>query len=66
MTMKKSLATDWALVPAFVLTTFTGMALHAAAHTGNHDCWHDMAVCHVVASAAFTAAVAAHIWFHRR
>lgn len=62
MTMKKSLATDW----AFVLTTATGMALHAAAHTGNHDCWHDMAVCHVVASAAFTAAVAAHIWFHRR
>ena len=26
--MKKSLATDWALVPAFVLTTFTNVALN--------------------------------------
>lgn len=58
-----NLLTDHLLVPAFLLTLWSGVALHVAG-SGPHDAWHDRAVLHVVCSALFLLLGALHIRFH--
>ena len=62
--MKKIFAIDWALVPAFLLSSASGVGLHAAGHCPHHDVWHLWAVVHIAASALFLTFAALHVKTH--
>ena len=37
--MKKIFIIDWSLIPAFVLSAYSGIELHVADYEGNHEVW---------------------------
>lgn len=62
--MKKIFVIDWILISVFVLSTFSGIALHIAGHGDNHDLWHNWAIAHVLTSFLFLIAAIFHISIH--
>lgn len=62
--MKKIFVIDWTLLPAFILTAFSGIRLHVAGHGRCHEVWHNWAVFHVVTSLAFLILVIVHAKMH--
>lgn len=62
--MKRIFVVDWALVPAFILSAFSGIQLHVAGHGRCHEEWHNWAVFHVVASFVLLVLVYLHIKMH--
>ena len=56
--------TDLLLFPAFILTLWSGLALHAAGHTG-YEPWHRWAVCHTIAALLFAGLAGLHVHSHR-
>ncbi len=63
--MKKTIISDTALIPAFVLSAYSGIGLHTAGHYASHEIWHDWAVFHVLASTVFLALGIYHITIHK-
>lgn len=62
--MKRIFIIDWALIPLFILTEYTGIELHNAGHGNIHEIWYNWAVFHVVMSLLFLLAVIFHIITH--
>lgn len=62
--MKRIFVIDWILMPLFILTTYTGIELHAVGHSNSHEIWHNWAVFHVIASLLFLVVVIFHIITH--
>lgn len=62
--MKRIYIIDWILIPLFILTSYTGIGLHIAAHENDHEIWHNWAVFHVIASLLFLITVIFHIITH--
>lgn len=62
--MKRIFRIDWLLLLAFLLSAFSGIALHMAGHGSSHDVWHHWAVVHVVTSAACLVLAALHVATH--
>ncbi len=56
--------TDAILVPAFVLSLYTGIDLHLAGHGTNHEIWQMWAVFHTIASLLFMTFAALHVRSH--
>lgn len=56
--------TDLSLIPAFLLTVYTGVSLHLAVHQLVHEVWHNWAVAHTVASCLFLIMVVVHVKSH--
>ena len=56
---------DAALVPLFLLTLVTGLALHGAGHAPGHADRQFWALFHLVSGAAFTLAGLLHVGMHR-
>lgn len=61
--MKKIFIIDWALIPAFVLSAYTGIELHLASGA-DHDLWHNWAVAHIVTSLLFLIGGILHVQMH--
>ncbi len=62
--MKRIFVIDWALVPLFLLTAYTGIRLHIAGHGTDHELWHDWAVFHVLVSLLFFGVALLHVATH--
>lgn len=62
--MKRIFIIDWTLIPLFLLTAFTGIGLHIAAHWNNHELLHNWALAHIIASLLFTVFVIIHVKMH--
>ena len=62
--MKRIYIIDWILIPLFILTSYTGIGLHIAAHENDHEIWLIWAVFHVIASLLFLITVIFHIITH--
>lgn len=63
--MKKNFAVDIALIPVFLASAVSGVALHVAGHgevPGVQQCW---AAAHVVIVAVFSVLVASHVKAHK-
>lgn len=56
--------TDLVLIPAFVLSLYTGIELHLAGHGTEHEVWHNWAAFHVIISLLFTLLTCIHIKSH--
>ena len=56
--------TDLVLVPLFLLSAYTGIALHVAGHGADHEIWHRWALLHTIASLLFAGAAILHIKTH--
>lgn len=56
--------TDLILVPAFVLSLYTGIELHIAGQGTNHETWHNWAIFHTIASLLFMMLGILHIKSH--
>lgn len=52
------------LVPAFVLSFYTGVILHIAGHGTDHETWHNRAVFHSIASLLFMLLGIIHLRSH--
>lgn len=61
---KRMFYTDAALVPLFLLTLVTGLALHGAGHAPGHADRQFWALFHLVSGAAFTLAGLLHVGMH--
>lgn len=57
--------TDLLLFPAFILTLWSGLALHAAGHDAGYEPWHRWAVCHTIAALLFAGLAGLHVHSHR-
>lgn len=62
--MKKIFVIDWALIPSFLLTAFSGIKLHLAGHGVSHGVWHNWAVFHIIVSLAFLVLGICHVKTH--
>lgn len=62
--MKKVFVIDCFLIPAFILSSYSGIELHIAGHGNSHEVWHNWAVFHVVTSLLFLTAITFHIRTH--
>ncbi len=62
--MKRIFIIDWALLPSFILTVYTGIELHIAGHGSNHDVWHNWAIFHVIVSLLFLILIVFHVMTH--
>lgn len=62
--MKKIFVIDWALIPLFILSAYTGIELHIAGYGSNHEIWHNWAVFHVVMSFLFFIMGIFHVTTH--
>ena len=62
--MKKIFVIDWNLFFVFVLSAFSGIGLHIAGHSNNHELWHNWAVFHVLTSFLFFVISIFHITTH--
>lgn len=62
--MKTIFLIDWCLVPAFILSSVSGVALHIAGHGSDHAVWHNWALFHVAASLVFLVLVVMHVKTH--
>lgn len=62
--MKRIFVIDWILIPLFIFTAYTGIKLHIAGHSCNHELWHNWAVFHVLSSFLFLIAVIFHATTH--
>ena len=62
--MKKIFVIDWNLFFVFVLSAFSGIGLHIAGHSNNHELWHNWAVFHVLTSFLFFVVAIFHITTH--
>ncbi len=63
--MKRIFAVDIALIPAFLASAVSGVALHAAGHGeafGVRQCW---VAAHVILVAVFSVLVASHVNAHK-
>lgn len=56
--------TDLILVPAFILSLYTGIELHIAGHGIEHEVWHNWAVFHTIVSLLFMVLGGIHIKSH--
>lgn len=63
--MKRIFVIDWIMIAAFVPAVCSGVGLHVAGHGADHEAWHDRAVFHVAAGAAFFVAAVFHVVTHR-
>ncbi len=64
--MKRIFVIDWVLIPAFALSFFTGLGLHAAGHGHHHGgWWHVWTFLHILTSLAFLIAVVFHVTTHQ-
>lgn len=63
--MKKVFLIDWGLIPCFVLSTCTGIAVHVIGHENNHELWHTWSVLHVISSMLFVMFVICHVKMHQ-
>lgn len=62
--MKRIFVIDWILMPIFILTTSTGIKLHAVGHSNSHEILYNWAVFHVIASLLLLVVVIFHIITH--
>lgn len=62
--MKRIFVVDWILIPLSILATYTGIELHIAGHSNNHEIWHDWALFHMIVSLPFLIVVLFHIITH--
>ncbi len=62
--MKKIFVIDWNLFFVFVLSAFSGIGLHIAGHSNNHELWHNWAAFHVLTSFLFFVVAIFHITTH--
>lgn len=63
--MKKVFLIDWGLIPSFVLSICTGIAVHVIGHENNHDLWHNWSAFHVISSVLFVGFVICHVKTHQ-
>lgn len=63
--MKKIFVIDWILIFVFVLSAYSGIALHKAGHGNNHEIWHNRAVFHALTSFLFLVTAIFHVATHR-
>lgn len=62
--MKRIFVIDWCLVPAFIISAYSGIELHVAGHGADHSLWHSWAVVHVLASLFFLILGIWHVKMH--
>ena len=55
---------DWGLIPAFLLSAYSGIELHVAGHGPEHATWHHWAIFHVLVSLAFLLLGILHVKMH--
>ena len=63
--MKRNLVIDWILVPAFILSGFSGIKFHVAGHCGDHEILHNWGVFHIIVSLLFLSCGIYHIKVHK-
>ena len=63
--MKRAvIITDWSLAATFMASAYTGIELHIAGHSANHEIWHNWASAHVLSNILFLLLGLYHMKVH--